>query len=98
MTSVYYIALHTCLPVGGSVGGQNLQSKVTRTKLIFVVKVGFHRRLQVFAPPSAEGSVFHCDTRARGALFLSDPGKPGVRSLGPDVRLSVRQSATFVKT
>ena len=23
-------------------------------------------------------------------LFLSDPGKPGVRSLGPDVRQSVR--------
>ena len=32
----------------------NLQSKATRTKLIVVVKVGFHRRLQVFAPPSAE--------------------------------------------
>ena len=23
-------------------------------------------------------------------MFLSDPGKPGVRSLGPDVRLSLR--------
>ena len=23
-------------------------------------------------------------------MFLSDPGKPGVRSMGPDVRMSVR--------
>ena len=28
----------------------------------------------------------------KSATFLSDPGKPGVRSLGPDVCLSVRQT------
>ena len=36
-------------------------------------------------------------TRCACLIFLSDPGKPGVRSLGPSVRLSVTNYKTFVE-
>ena len=35
-----------------------------------------------------------CGEMLKRVIFLSDPGKPGVRSLGPDVCLSVRHKQT----
>ena len=49
-----------------------------------------------------ESSIKHVITNHTGSStlvwpFLLDPGTPGVRSLGPDVRMSVTESNTFVK-